>query len=378
MASNGKQHTFSESHNAWLKQLHLEHARICRAFQLKLKPPVMTLSSGHQTLGHWNPSTRTLSVSIDLIESKPWSLVLEVLRHEMAHQVVTEIFGSTEGHGRLFRKACKMTGASESASHATIETRQYLPDKPGQDTEEERLLRRAKKLLALSRSGNAHEAFLAMQKVRELNAKFNIHALRQLCGQNFVSTYISHKKKRTEQWQSLIAALLSKFYSVSVIHTSLYDSGARQEFKAFEIMGLKRHVILSEYIYWFICNNLPGLWSEYKKESGKKGLKSRNQFCQGVVSGLSEKLEATSPPVNSQEKDTGQRSNGLLVIEAQKLQRFVRHRHPDLRTDTLKSVRWDKIAYEAGKKKGHELNLHKGINKKNKTQMLILEAKPTN
>ncbi|MEP6655570.1 MAG: hypothetical protein ABJA82_19545, partial [Myxococcales bacterium] len=62
-------------------------------FRGRLRRPVFALSDTARRLGAWVGQTRTLSISKRLILDCPWTVVREVLKHEIAHQFVEEALG---------------------------------------------------------------------------------------------------------------------------------------------------------------------------------------------------------------------------------------------------------------------------------------------
>ena len=57
----------------------------------------------------WVPSKREMHFSRYLVTKRPWNEVLEVLKHEMAHQYVSEVLKVTgeAPHGSAFKAVCK-------------------------------------------------------------------------------------------------------------------------------------------------------------------------------------------------------------------------------------------------------------------------------
>ena len=103
---------------------------------------------------------------------KPWSVVSEVLRHEMAHQFVSEQLKGHEDdtpHGPAFQRICSRFGIDPRAAG--------LPEgegPAGPPTEGARVLRKVQRLLALAESSNEHEAQSAMSAASRLMLKYNI------------------------------------------------------------------------------------------------------------------------------------------------------------------------------------------------------------
>src|SRR3974390_2566830 len=81
-------------------------------FRGGFRPPTLELVANRGPLGRWLPATRTLEISRPLVLDHPWGAVIEVLKHEMAHQYVHEVLGETSQtpHGRAFRDSCAGLG----------------------------------------------------------------------------------------------------------------------------------------------------------------------------------------------------------------------------------------------------------------------------
>ena len=248
----------------WLKQLTVEYERICYQYDLSLDNPIFSLSQSSTQLGAWDPISRIIKISEILIEGHCWSKVIEVLKHEMAHQIVSELFYANDAHGEYFQQACRMLGVEKWARGPSMLDFEDLERKTqsGLTEQEEKMLRKAQKLLALAQSSNEHEALEAMKKVQYLYQTYHLESLRQLEKPSFTSIHIHHKKRRIEAYQTMIGNLLIKHFHVQIIHSSLYDAATQKEYKCLEILGIHRHVQLAEYVYWFIFNNLPILWQD--------------------------------------------------------------------------------------------------------------------
>ncbi len=87
-------------------------------FRGGLVAPTLELVDLRATLGRWIPDTRTIEISLPLVVERPWGVVVEVLKHEMAHQYVHEVLGekSETPHGPAFRDACARLGVDARAS----------------------------------------------------------------------------------------------------------------------------------------------------------------------------------------------------------------------------------------------------------------------
>jgi hypothetical protein len=345
-----------DSLKAWTLQLYEDYLQILYAYKIKLKKPVIEVRPLGNRWGQWDPETRTLSFSDKLILNHSWNVVLEILKHEIAHQYVTDIFGSDESHGPLFKEACEKLGVAQWARRAEseLETLTALGD-IHKTEEENRLLKRVEKLLALATSTNEHEALLAMQKVQELYAKYNLERIENKKSSQYLSEIIFTKKKRLERYQYVICSILNEHFFVEVIHASLYDAKKTTEFKVIELLGTRENVQMADYVYHFLMNQTEILWNGYRRERPKNP-RARRSFCLGVVSGFRDKLDRHQKQV--MKTDT---SMAIVLKQDKELEGFVRTRYPRLIKIHHGARIHEAIHYNAGKSRGASLVLHKGV-----------------
>ena len=102
---------------AWTDRLYSEYEDILYHYNLRLLKPVIRIEPLTKDWGNWNPETRSITLAHRLIEQHPWDIVVEVLKHEMAHQLADERLGGYESaHGVIFRDACRMLGVANWAA----------------------------------------------------------------------------------------------------------------------------------------------------------------------------------------------------------------------------------------------------------------------
>jgi len=348
----------------WSQRLIEEYRQLQFTYNLKIRIPVIRIESSSSRWGNWDPETRTLSIAQRLIENQPWEIVLEIFKHEIAHQIVTELSQDKDIHGPAFKAACQRIGVAEWASKAETNLLPLGSVLRVTDTSptEKRLLERAEKLLSLATSDNEHEALLAMQKVQELYSKYNLERIQKQEGGSWGYLLLKLKKKRVERYQSVIASLLNDHFFVEVIHTSIYDAEACEEFKALELIGTRENVLMAEYVFWFLMNQLQGLWESYRKGQNLS-VASRNSYFLGVLSGFREKLEASAKAITHTLMPEGTSSLALTLREDAGLQSYLSVRYPKL--NRLKGSRrlHDNQAFSAGQKEGRSLVLHKGLSR---------------
>lgn len=359
-------------HQHWKKQLIWEYDLLCEHYRLHLKRPLLKIEESSNYWGQYDPNTRTLSLHRLLIENYRWDDVIEILKHEMAHQIVFEFFGLNDHtHGADFQRACQLLNVSPWAMKAGGNIGEDLknPSPSGQNNADEELLRRARRLLALSQSDNEHESMLAMQRLQEMSQRYNIEQLIAQRQQCYCYSIINHEKKRIPQHQSHIASILQKHFFVDIVFSSEYDAHHLTSFKTMEILGSQENVQMAEYIYHFLWNQLPRMWKRHSK-NGASGKQAKRAYFLGVLESFDEKL--SKHPLEKRASPT-ESSTGAMALEVfgntqlalakarKELSAFVRKRHPRLRTRSwqVSHDQWD--SYRTGRRDGQNLDIHHGL-----------------
>ncbi len=352
----------------WLQQLQMEFVEICRTYNLQLRPPIFEISDSRKELGGWHPETRTLRLSRHLIAGNCWSVTLQVLKHEMAHQLCSELFSlSGPPHGQAFQQACELLGVLPEYRRAGTELAgmvEQAADGSKLSIRGRQCLMRVEKLLALSRSSNEHEAALAMQKANELIEKYHIDALGQE-GQYPYGIYIvKRKRKRIESYQRHICGILQDFFYVRVVLSHLYDPQCDDTFKTIELLGTKEHVAIAEYCYHFLENRLALLWSVNKQRFTGALRTEKNSYCLGLLRGFYEKLREQKGRKRGHPPNPG--LGDLIVLEQKRLDAFVGLRFPRLRKVSRTGVRIYGSTYNEGVETGRTISFSQGLDNKAK------------
>jgi predicted SprT family Zn-dependent metalloprotease len=347
----------------WTERLYQEYEQILFRHRVRMSRPAIRVLDADSFWGQWNPTTRTITLSERLIEQHSWDTVLEILKHEMAHQVVHEVYGYRELHGPHFRRACEVLGVAEWAQTATGEIPKDLPNWREQKLpeEENRLLKRVEKLLALAASTNEHEAALAMERVRQLYAKHNIDRIAAKRSSKMAYCVITRKKKRTESFESLIFSILNEHFFVRSIHTTLFDAKTCDEYKAVELLGTQENVVIAEYVYHFLWNTLHDLWGNYQKTAPRRNVRAKRSYMLGVLAGFRDKLSIDPTGQTSQNQHSPLESKALIAMGELELKEFVGYRYPKLSMRSWSTGHADRSHFEAGKAEGAHLNIRKGI-----------------
>lgn len=351
----------------WTDRLYREYENVLFHFGVRMVTPQIVVSENESTLGTWNPETRTISIARKLIESHSWDIVIEVLKHEMAHQIVSELFSYNELHGALFKRACEMLSVASWAASATGKLPESIPSwrERKLTDEDERLLKRAEKLLALAESVNEHEASLAMKRVRELYEKYNFENIRAARQPDLVWTLLCRKKRKTDTIDSMILSILNKHFFVRIIHTSLFDAKDCVEYKAAEVLGSRQNVLMAEYVYHFLRRKTEELTQEYKRAKKCSALNARS-YAIGLLTGFMQKLNAEAGEGHTSEE------TALVKSVDQQLAAYLRSRHPKIANRSFGATYKDSGSYESGRQDGRKISISKGVTQAAGSRGLLL------
>lgn len=328
-------------------------------FRGALIAPTLELVAGATNLGRWVPCTRTLEISRSLALQRPWGAVLEVLKHEMAHQYVHEVLGETSEapHGRVFRETCDRLGVDPRATGVPEET-------PG--ASHDRIVDRIARLLALARSPNRHEAESAMGAAHRLMLKHNIESVQALGTRLYGFVHLGRPSGRVSEHERIVAMILGRHFFVEAIWVPVYRPLAGKRASVLEICGTPANLATAEYVYSFLHTTAARLWQKHKATHGIASDRERRTYLAGVMTGFSDTLARQA---------TKARSEGLVWVRDGDLQGFFRRRHPSVRHVRHPGQRRTDT-WARGREAGHGIVLHRPMHEPASPRGLLPPGKP--
>ena len=329
-------------------QLVREYQNICHCHRLSLRQPLLRIADLRRAWGFWQTQPRMITIASRLIADYPWNTVIEVLKHEMAHQMVSEIYQLTdEQHGQQFQACCQILGMASWSRRATIELgetvygTEYQADERAVDPR----VRKVQKLLALAARGERHEAALAMKRAKEICARHNISPT--TTDDNYVMHIINDHKKRLNRRQLSICSLLSEHYPVQVICSSLYDAKTATAHRTIEIYGQIADVKIAEFVYQFLNAGIDRLWLVARSKGAQPY--SKASFIDGLLSGFAETLSKAN------------QTTALVVAAQQQAKAYAAGRCPRTSRVGIKARRAQHHSYSLGLQAGHNLHIPQTI-----------------
>ena len=343
---------------AWLTELTSEHRRICYFFGVELTTPILRIADLPSSWGLWQSHPRMITIARRLISNYPWNTVIEVLKHEMAHQMVSEIHcRDDEHHGELFKNCCRKLGMASWSMQAEIElgAQVFANESEAGDIKHNPVLRKVQKLLALGSSSEKNEAELAMQRVREICDRHNLKSVPETDDQ-YVMQILNAHKKRLSREQLAICGLLTSNFAVNVICASLYSAADNTSHRTIELFGRAADVKIAEYVYHFLLNQINVLWDKARTTLPAQARRSKSSFSEGLLAGFAQTL------ARREKSDAAQKARALTVqLQAQAVN-FSKTRCPRVRSVSMGGRRYRRDSYTQGYEAGKKLKLRRGVN----------------
>jgi hypothetical protein len=328
--------TMTAPESLLIHELLLEWRRINRQhFREALRAPLIALSDSSRTLGTWTSAGRTLSLSRDLVTGQPWSVVVEILKHEMAHQYVDEVLGAEESaHGPAFQQVCRRLQIDPAAGG--------LPEGTS------RAMRKVQRLLALAGSDNAHEAEAAAAAARRLMLRHNLSSVGGTSSHGFRQLGTPTGSRALHD--RLLAAILIDHFFVSGIWVSAFSVERGRRGRVLEICGSPENLEVACWMHGFLLESAERLWRAHQQRTGTPG-RQRQRFLAGVMMGVRQQLE------KQQRQDE---EAGLIWLGAAGVEEYLQARHPRRRAGRASTVRGS-AALASGHAAGRTLSIRRPV-----------------
>lgn len=302
-----------------------------------LRPPVLALDDATVRLARWRQTDRTITVSRAFLATASWVAVREVLKHECAHQYVSEVLriDDESAHGESFRKVCAERGIDAAAAGAIEGEAQ------ARDADVERVLRRVEKLLALAQSDNKNEAEAAADAAQRLMLEHNLAA--QHRPRRYIVRALGTPVTRMHAHEKLLGALLSSHYFVDVILVRAWCHDACKMGSVVEVAGTPENVEMAAWVYAFLLGAAERVWHDQQRR-GRLPARERLPFFAGFMMGVRDKLEREAK---------AQAERGLVWVGDADLETYVRRRHPHIRRGRIGGALRD--GHHAGRQAGNDV-----------------------
>lgn len=328
-------------------------------FGWRLRCPTFCLTDSKTRLGQWVPALRTIELSRRLLVELGWGALVEVLKHEMAHQYVDEVLGAADetAHGPAFRRVCMERGIDARASGAPDDLEAREPR-----VEEQSALDKIARLLNLASSPNEHEAQAAMAAAQRLMLKYNLDACSRQAKRDYCFRHVGKPTGRVYEAPRILALILSEHFFVETIWVPVWRPLEGKRGRVIEVCGTHANVELADYVYDFLTHTSERLWRQHKRERRISGNRDRRAFLAGVMTGFRNKLKSES---------RAHREHGLIWRGDAELDAFFKHRHPRVHW-TKYATSQHQAAHVEGQRAGSTIVLHRGLSRETQQRGRLL------
>ncbi len=318
--------------------------------ELKSYPINIVIFNNKSMLGYFDPDFSELGFHERLMHASHEELY-NTIRHELAHYMIFINYGPyIQPHGAIFKTFCLEMGWGEDVFSATT----CLDDNMNMGVVQENIvLRKVQKLMALATSNNENESEQAMIKAQQLLLKHNIDS-NYADNDNEEKVFLKRilKQKNENAKMRSIAAKLKTFFVNTVYNKT-------KENIYLEVVGTAVNVEIAEYVAAVLQTDLDRLWELAKEQyTHLKGMVAKNSFFLGIATGYCNKINSLK---KGYESDL---ANSLMVIE-KKLMAANDMVYPRL----SKSKSNGSYCHESsllGQQAGRQLNINPALNKSSK------------
>jgi predicted SprT family Zn-dependent metalloprotease len=353
----------SENSLIFLYQLISEFRKINnsidRHLDKRLEMPRFVLKRGFSVLGMWSPKTRKLAISEELVRNYEWGAVVHVLKHEMAHMVVSEIFklDDCRGHGEAFSKACKVVGCDNRRCC----TKEFLAGFKGIGNESS-VVTKIRKLMAKGQCEGATEAEAEtfMKKAQSMMSIHNLTSVEVMGTEKvFVRRPVGGMHKRFPMWLFRLGDLVCSNYQVEQIRTYAYDRNGTF-YRYLELFGEPHNIAVAEYVFHVVMSQGESLYEKHKKDPNrpKQWRKlTKASFMGGLIDGYCSTLSCSR--ADNVLAQTDEDTALILANDAILKERYSRQ-YPNVRQTSSSGPKGS--GWGAGNKAGKGLNVRSGLN----------------
>ncbi|MDR2386994.1 MAG: DUF2786 domain-containing protein [Deltaproteobacteria bacterium] len=366
----------------WILELTHIHSRELSKLMVVAKDVSIDVIDSKTNWGYWKPETRVIGINSKLILDYPWDVTLGVFLHEIAHQVVSDIYPlaaqNETSHGPKFQLICDRMKLHPIYRQPMMDVTENgsPPSNIGPKTdkvEESPLLVKIKKLLALSGSPEPHEAEAALTKASMLMSKHNIDTASILAeADDYEIWRFPLNTKSISRKTFLIAIILRSHFFVRTITNSVYDPKTNEYFKSLDLIGRQVNLSLARHVYEYLNERSETLWERHKPIAaslGEKGLGAKTAFITNLLQSLHNKLTEAETERKSAMVKSSQAAQGDkyvipydFVMNDQKLENFVNMNYRNLRSSPRRTgCSYAPYSASAGRKAGEKLNIYHPI-----------------
>ena len=238
------------------------------------------------------------------------------------------------------------------------------------------IIEKIKKLFALGKSSNEHEASLAIENARKLMLKYNIENA-DLAGnvEDIIELDFSIPQK-FNSYHSSLSYWIGKGFNVKPIIVKSRENGKIKSVIRF--IGTTSDLAAGSYVYSYLLNLIEIKSKEYfesiryKKDkwSPLGAKKAKSDFAFGFVQGVSIKLEAMEKARKVENPYEAEVENALVIVKNANIDKYIKENLGKTKTQKSKT-NYDRNHFSAGHSVGEKTGIYNGVNGRSNGQLAI-------
>lgn len=237
------------------------------------------------------------------------------------------------------------------------------------DSISDKVVEKIKKLLALARSDNEHEASRAAEQAHKLLLRHNLteQTVKERPSSDYSRLGVDRRIfARVED--KFVDGLLQQFFFVKVVmsrHARADGGGGNSNSAWYErdtiLIGTKPNIEVAAYVRQFLIDKFRKLWLEYKRETGSRP-RAQQSYYLGLTKGLSNKLKEQQRRVEDE--------MALILVRDPMLDELVKH----IRNKSTSSIRADQETIEDGIEDGKKIKIQRSLEEKSTISGRFIEV----
>lgn len=226
--------------------------------------------------------------------------------------------------------------------------------------QQERIVDKIRKLLALSKSDNPHEAAVALQKATQLMEEYQIKNIDLIPEQDVTHSDIESVTGQHYIWAKTLAFSCAKLFDCTTINYT--------DKKGFRFIGEEQNIVCANQLFWHLFRAWKGMCStDYKKDQPLDRKLYRKSHGLGFASTIYKRVqELTEKRHENIVKSTG---TDLVVVSDAKLNQYMEDNFK-LRKAPSRSLTTSGSGYSQGMAAGKKVNLVAPIDKQNEVHKI--------
>lgn len=223
-------------------------------------------------------------------------------------------------------------------------------------TEKEKIIDKVKKLLALSKSSNEHEAGLALENANKLLMKHNLEMtdIEEIDMNDIIEEDSIISGKRIMSWKINLLESIMRLNGCQILMHNRRNGNKR-----ISAIGKKHNIEVSVSMYEYLTSTMDRTLKEKQKE---EFMIDPFSYRMGFCSAISRKVNEILQEREQNKNDFNNACTALIVLDKALVDQFLKNKYSDLGTHSTKTSYKDRESFLQGHMAGESTGLNSQVN----------------